>query len=178
MADGMQGQGWDPGLMQNLAFALAKALDPEGFGGRFAQGGQAALQSGVLAGERGAQQQGLAQLLGLTPKEAPGPTKTTINADGSYTTTGNLPAGTGGAQPQGAATPQAQPMVQPTAQPGQAGGQAQDLASILGGAGGGVRGTMEAPTSAPAAGPPAQPPGQGLTTSPFVQARRFQDARR
>lgn len=112
---GNQFLGMDPDALRSLAFTLAQAIDPQGVGGRLAQGGRAFQQSSILAGEREQQQQGL-QALGLTPQGVPGPTKMTIGADGTFTATGNL-GGQFGPQAQAAAGGVATPQIAQTVAP-------------------------------------------------------------
>jgi hypothetical protein len=102
-----QAGGFDPASLQALGFAIAQALDPEGFGGRLAAGARPILQSGILAEQRGQQQQTLADLLRPTPDGVAGPTKVTLGADGKFTATGDLQttAPQAGAVPQSAAAP-------------------------------------------------------------------------
>lgn len=146
-----QGGGFDPASLQALGFAIAQALDPEGFGGRLAAGARPILQSGILAEQRGQQQQTLADLLRPTPDGVAGPTKVTLGADGKFTATGDLQ--TTAPQAQAGVAPQ-QAMAPVTTQP-----QApQQELPDLGFGNQGVRGTMVQPGGPTSAGGPSLAP--------------------
>jgi hypothetical protein len=59
-----EGQGVAPEFWRTMAYQLAAALDPQGFGGRLAQAGQGWEQAGILGGERERQLNDLQQGLG------------------------------------------------------------------------------------------------------------------